>query len=968
MTHQYSHPDSTLISFSDVRYILKKNSARILWISLILAIFGGGYALIRNPKYKATATFQEKENASSGISSSLTLIGLGDNKAGTPTALIASRKILEPVIKKLGLQTRLSPPRKSLIRNAYQNLKVEHALIRKNKNPVIPDFNSDLHCVNGYYSDEVPRSMQVKFINEIFFELIDQSGTTVANGQIGTPTHFPHGYFTIRNEGAESVKGKTCSISFIPMPLIADSIKDNLVIEPDPLCPSLINLEFYYYDRQKASLILNELLDSYKNHLTTQGLKVADLQLDYLTKRHEDTFQRLQQFMHKQSEDLQHSLAKSGFVESARELEFLARNQDEIKRRLLTIDLELERLKNVSEKGYVLYERYSNSGDPEIINQLLSRIRQLKQQRDTLSIALNKQSHKFTSNTEIESKTAHISSLTQVIENTNFIYQAVQEDLPLSTWGEKDIGAGNLLKDWYAHTLDNETTTPNLDNSPKKYFLSYLNNLNRLHHIQMQVLKDRIIHQQEENSEFQGINLSTANQLYLNYNKERDQIDHNLSQDDFILHQLVNPELELSTVCTLLNDPISKELSKRSSALVLELQDKSNRTEKEQNRLQGELELQRGFLATHLQGATQLLYHQRNLVDEKIRMIQVSTLDLINQEVSIIQKNLNDYLNQRRDDLINEKELLNQQMHHIRTQMAELPKRWVNEKLMNMEMALSQSIVEQVAKLVESKNLSHNLEVVESDIVDKSIAPIHPEAPRILFLTLVGAILGACISTCGYLYNTLTKGVPATLENLKLNHFHTSGILSRKCSDYNTEIPYDKDLSTIRKLLNHFEENIDENNKNSIVTCITSTAIDYSEILAKVTGKRGSQTLLIDFKQASKETSSVFSLERLNTQTDSCLPIIKDTEFDRLTINLENRYSIELLRHPNFLKTICNLNKSYPWIVLKVDVNATDCEVHNFTAISNNIAVAIHDETLPELQHYFSLEKGKLVSFMQIAT
>ena len=114
-------------------------------------------------------------------------------------------------------------------------------------------------------------------------------------------------------------------------------------------------------------------------------------------------------------------------------------------------------------------------------------------------------------------------------------------------------------------------------------------------------------------------------------------------------------------------------------------------------------------------------------------------------------------MSSRLNNLQQEKKLIQRQLDDIHTQMALLPTKWVSEKMLTQEVETHQRIVAELTALVESKNVSHKLEVIQSASIDPSIPPVHPIPPKVLLFSLMGFCLGGLIGSGIALGRTLNN-------------------------------------------------------------------------------------------------------------------------------------------------------------------------------------------------------------------
>src|SRR5262249_50088821 len=161
-----------------------------------------------------------------------------------------------------------------------------------------------------------------------------------------------------------------------------------------------------------------------------------------------------------------------------------------------------------------------------------------------------------------------------------------------------------------------------------------------------------------------------------------------------------------------------------------------------------------------------LCHLREKLIQDKIRGIQHVILELIQQNISILEKYLEDYIATRLANLEQERQIIVQHQEQLYQEIAAIPSSWVSEKMIHQHVELSEKLMAEVAKMVEAKNISTNLEVVQSTPVDYAALPIHPKPPHVVLFTVLGAFLGMIFSG-GYLFGSaMIKGLKISLEQL----------------------------------------------------------------------------------------------------------------------------------------------------------------------------------------------------------
>jgi hypothetical protein len=442
-------------------------------------------------------------------------------------------------------------------------------------------------------------------------------------------------------------------------------------------------------------------------------------------------------------------------------MDFLARSQHEYKQKLLDNELEIKRLKNVKLDNFVHYDRYSpNEGDPTIINNIFSEMRSLKQQRDALEIEFQKKAINQGMDLQqfFEQQLKELKEVQQYLAELSEIKDQFQKGNIPDRRSRLLNDPRFLLKGWFER-LQNSRSDPKNWGETQENLQFYLNNLERLFGVHERILQERLTHQQNPSSDYQGISLEVATDLYRDYSKQLIQMENNIRQNVFFIHQMEDPHFEITSLSAGLNDPISTEIIQKASQLVLNLRDQNNQSIREQERIKEELQLERTFLILHLQQMVQLMELNKQLIDEKIFALQNVSLELIHQRISLLEKSLQDYLQSRLQNLHQERALMKRHLADIHHEMAQLPQKWVSEQLLTQEVATNHLIVEEIAKLVETKNISHNLEVIQSAPVDLALPPVHPLIPKVFLVSLLGFLIGGCLGSCFALAKSLSQGI-----------------------------------------------------------------------------------------------------------------------------------------------------------------------------------------------------------------
>ncbi len=137
---------------------------------------------------------------------------------------------------------------------------------------------------------------------------------------------------------------------------------------------------------------------------------------------------------------------------------------------------------------------------------------------------------------------------------------------------------------------------------------------------------------------------------------------------------------------------------------------------------------------------------KEQLIKEKISSLQNITQELIRQQITILEKHLLDYAKSRLESLSHERSVIEQHQSDIAMEMSATPSIWASQKLVDQEMEMNKRIVQDIASLGESKNISGNIELNQSAPLDLAIMPIFPKSPHLFIFGAMGAFLGGFLT------------------------------------------------------------------------------------------------------------------------------------------------------------------------------------------------------------------------------
>lgn len=477
-----------------------------------------------------------------------------------------------------------------------------------------------------------------------------------------------------------------------------------------------------------------------------------------------------------------------------------------------------------------------------------------------------------------------------------------------------------------------------------------------------------------------GIDLHTAKELYSTYSKELNELEADAAQQQFIISQINDPEFEISSLSTILNDPISNEMISKASQLIIALKDHENRTQKEQERIKSSLAIHKEFFITHLTQMVQLIELRQQLIKEKIEALQKAHLSLIQEQISILEGQMAEYISNRLSSLQREKSLYESNLLELRDEMATLPQKRVTEQLIDHQMEINRNMVEEISKLIESRNIAANLEKIQSMPLDLPTIPIHPKPPHIILITLFGAMIGAFFGLSTALAKSVINGVKASPENLRLAGLHVSGTLTVNSKNNLPSHPLllDSDLDTLRRLISFMampkqpQKKSDTANSlpTNILLILLSKEKNYAIDLAQLMSKTGLKTLVINlcFDSHDVYTNTPGMLSYLEGSIKEPT-IVHEDAYDIIPAGGISRFGNELIASSRFSILIDKFKNNYDWILISSHASVNSAEGESLLQLFPNAAVTITNETLDQVRHCINShgsERHHLISFIFI--
>jgi|GEM_PF-6329164 len=934
-----------VLSLSDFFAIAKRNKKSIFRSSVVCGALILLYAISRPMQFGVEGTFKEKAKAE-GPATGISLL-LSGEKENPAIAMIKSRRIIGDAIKNLSFQATIEPEEQrwfffrhvaDFAKAVNSNLKVEFAYLKGSQYPSIRAEPSNLGITNLTYEGEIPLSLTVEVCSDTAFAVYEKHDK-IGYGTFNEPFTGANASFTITKSNIPLAAHERYTLNIKPLEQITKRIAKQLKIVADYNANSFLSLKLTYTSKHGASDLLNGIMHAYRNYLIAENHNVVTGQIEYLQKRQIEVDASLAELMEKHAEQVS---------THAGNLDLLVSTQQNLQRRLLSIDLEMKQLNTALQSGNCQQIQAFTDSASQPLYTAIGEIHKYKQQCDTLELMLRGRGLDATA-MGIQWQ-QHIADLKEVDGHTmeaKTLLKCLESGLPLPKDTDLYRSDKYLVSNWERHIGNGEVNNRN--------FKDYLKHLVHLLEVEKTSIENRLTHQQTSHPEFKGIDLDTAKGLYMSYSRELQELEINCAQHEFLINKLMEPEFELSSLATVLSDPISREIISKASSTTLALQDTENRTTREMERLSQELGLHKNFLSQHLEEARSLLQLKAELLKNKIVSVQGAILELTQERISLQEKQIFDHGTGRISSLEQEKAVILHQKKDLQAEFDKIPQQWATEKIVDLYLQTQGSLMQQIGNLIESKNIADHIDVTLSTPFDLATPPLHPNSPHLILLTLLASFLGAFGSLVYFLGHAAFYGPKATVMNLQLSGQHVCGELDIECEGITL-----KDLSiqaqeTLRRMLQFILG--DKPAKSMLI--IEGQYPSFAPLVCEMLSKRGLKVLLQpafdDVPSSPADVSLLSSLENGGASPT----IVQESYGHRLIPGQKSLHANDLLHSSKYRELKSHYENSYDLFLVCSTTTATGAESESLTSLFDKTIMTLSEETLTELKPFMA-SKGHI--------
>jgi len=664
---------------------------------------------------------------------------------------------------------------------------------------------------------------------------------------------------------------------------------------------SVYILSFTHRDQYFGTELLNILMEEYRNYLKRDHAQIAKDQLIYLEEKQEEICGKMSKAFDEYTSCLQENLKESGRLGLQQEIGEIAQDYRMISNKALALDLEWEWLSRTEadQKAFVFLD---GSAVSRRVQEILSTISNLKQQRDLIELSLPSYRRAFDGE-EYTSRKEELKAIRDRREAMHRLLQQVEQGCIIQ---ERLFDPETSLEAWAARLNQSQE-------KEREDLAEYLTNYTRLLSMQEKILQEQIFYGSDLPSEFKGIDLATARNLFGDYNNKLDACAEAMGHLSRLREEIENYDFEISSLCAVLSDPLSQRLIAQASETLLKLKDEKHRSEKEGSRWTEELMLQKKILQGHIDQLYRIELLKFNMTQDKIAALQTLSLSCISGQISVMQEQLSDCIKDRKRSLSEERKILEGKMAQIRSQFSELPQKWRKEKWLNLRVQMGIKMVQALTDLVDSKTIASHLHHSESKPLDCATVPSAPIPPILLVKAFLGAFLAGFVSVSRSFLRAVLSGFPTSSEKLRAMRYPFLGEISSFCDGPKGEA-LGADLESLRQVSLLIDQPL---SGKKVIGIIEGKGPDYSYALGEHLARMSLRPLLIrcDFtlKFKSQDLPGLLQVWRKEIEEP---PIRKQQGYEVLLSGGYTPYGAEIIRSREFQHLLEKWKKYYDYILL----------------------------------------------------
>jgi len=889
------------VSIDDLKRIFRKYRARIFRFALTTACLLCAFLLTRTPQYEAEAVFKlgsGKVEQSYDLKNIFqTLVSKGGESSAQ--SIFASAPVMRRTVEELGLQAKVQARSRfaQWLWNAVRNVKAEAAL------PLADEEAFQFQDVR--YDGEKTKTFALRLKEPGLFEILGERSVRVF--RLEEPVQIEGVSFTAAAAAPLKI-GKAYTLAISPWKTAVEQAKKAFAVTPSKSDSHILTLKFTGPGRLLSARFLNAAMKNYQQFLQEEAAAIADSQLQYLDGRQKVLQERLDQTLQDHVAYLQEHLGERGFVGIHQELETLAHPQEMYNSKLFNIEFDLA---HFSPMEYAKENQNVNGLREKLSTLDLEEKKIAKAQHTRLSAEIEQASlllDQVESGRAFEARPHLFAPLVSRLEEAKASLESAPE-------GEK---------------IEKERLAAAAKTALAEHLRDFIHALN----LKQKAAEENSLYAKTLDSDFRGLDLETAKSLNVQYHGQLDSLHLALKQLLYLRDQIRDPAFDLGSMVNTPLDPITQQLVQKAADLEVQLHDDQHRSQREHQRMRDALGIQKKYIAAHISQTLDLHKIRIELTREKIAMLQAVTADLLQTE----------------------KKLVEEKLQGLKGQMAHLPEKWRIENLLKIKKEMTESMVEGLSQITESKIINRHLYNVESRPLDPALAPFAPKPPRIFLLAAAAALTAAAAAYFFFLLQNLLRGLAPSVEHLRRLGQTAYGPISERAAASFSEL-FDHDRETVRRIA----ESLIKGPKNTAAALMLGQYCDYSRPLTELLAMRGRSAAVLDcnFDRIVPEDEVPGLWQYVNGQTAE-IPI----RAGKIFAGAATRLATELFQKPEFSSLIAKLKTEYDYVLLCSRAPLGSTEASALQQVSDTAIVSYGDELCSDLLLWSRQKENRPVMFI----
>lgn len=749
------------LCWSDITGAIRKRFRFIGWSALICSALFFGYALFSTPLFFCQAVFHEKGKSvslGSGASALMTLSGIGGtggNGTQSTLSIMESRRLAEIVVARMGLQISMQPEGKTwrLLKNLKDNVLSEFAFWADRPSGAAVARTSPIVFRDVNYEGLYPYKFSLTVGKRGAFTLESRVGKV--SGQIGNRMEYGDISFIVESTGP-LIEGESIQFVAEPKYKVLNKFKRSLSVKLGKRKDGTLAIGYAHPSPREAQEVANALMYEYLKLIKSDAQKITTEQLRFLAQTQEKTWSDLEFKFDEHAAFAQQGITEGGYVRAKEGIKMLSKAYADAENSLRELQSEETSLQ-VSDPVLVANSHPLLRTE---LSQMNGKLHELNRRQNTLRLALSESvqdSELIKSQVEnLEKEEQLRSALNQLVSGAN-IEQVTVESPTFK----------RALSPWLSSSFNSHQ---------KQLFHSYLNSLIQASKLRSRIYEASMQMLTKPATEIQGLGLGPATQNYergLSHLQELELEGASLKQ---ALDQLSLDDFDVGALLDTLNlGGNFRQIAKECHTLHFELKDSKSYSLKERRRMDAQLQSKLIVLKDHLSHVCKMNQHQQMEARGQVHRAQKTLLSLVCQEIALVEEEMCRAIEQRRMDLQKEIGVCRNTLTALKEQMSQLPKALLREKKLDMETAFQSELMQALVGLIESRQLSQSLDIVESKPLDTAQFPIRPKAPGLILWAVVGGAFGLCMGSVYALSKAAFMGFVATPDNLRVRGQFVAG-------------------------------------------------------------------------------------------------------------------------------------------------------------------------------------------------